>query len=201
MSAGHGRPAQLAPGTTRGEAARPTNGGLATPPAGVVGQRDQGGGAEELGRAFKGAVAAMRRMRGRERHRPGQLSDAQFGLLFSLRDRDRMSASELALAADLRPATVTEMLDGLADHGLVQRARSDQDRRVVLTSLTEGGRALVEHRRARFEPRFRAAMSEFSEQELLLAAAVLDRLGGFFDQLAEERVEGGGAAGGDQPLE
>ncbi len=134
-------------------------------------------------------MAALRRMRGRELHRPGELSDAQFSLLFSLRDREQMSAGELAIAADLRPASVTEMLDGLAHHGLVERSRSDRDRRVVLTSLTERGRALVEERQARFQPRFRAAMAEFSEEQLLVAATVLDRLAGMFDELAEERLE------------
>ena len=93
---------------------------------------------------------------------------------------------ENAVAADLRPASVTELLDGLADRDLVQRTRSDKDRRVVLTSLTERGRALVEQRQARFEPRFRAAMAEFSEEQLLIAAGILDRLAGMFDELAEE---------------
>ena len=44
---------------------------------------------------------------------------AQYGLLFSLCDGAPRSARELALAADLSPATVTEMLDGLAAAGLV----------------------------------------------------------------------------------
>jgi DNA-binding MarR family transcriptional regulator len=99
----------------------------------------------------------------------------------------------LAEAADLSPASVTEMLEGLAAAGLVQRMRSERDRRVVLTSLTHGGRALVEERRARFEPRLRAALSQFSNRELLTAAAVLDRLRDAFEELADERSERRGA--------
>jgi DNA-binding MarR family transcriptional regulator len=111
--------------------------------------------------------------------------------LFSLRESDALRTSELALAADLSPASTTEMLDSLAGAGLVTRVRSDQDRRVVLTSLTERGRRLVEERRARFEPRWLAALEDVSERDLLVAAGVLDRLRGLFDELAAERVVDG----------
>lgn len=142
-------------------------------------------GATEVGRAFKGAMAAVRRLRGRETRGHGELSDAQYSLLFGLREHTELSSRELAELAALSPATTTEMLEGLAAAGLVRRERSELDRRVVLTSLTERGRDLVEARRARYEPRWRAALAEFSEEELLAAAAVLDRLGQLFEELSE----------------
>ena len=40
---------------------------------------------EQLARSFKAAMAAVRRLRGRETHRPGELSDAQYSLLFCMR--------------------------------------------------------------------------------------------------------------------
>jgi DNA-binding MarR family transcriptional regulator len=141
--------------------------------------------AAALGQSFKRAMAAVRRLRGREMRHPEELSDAQYGLLFGLRERSELSSSELACAADLSPASATEMLDALAAAGLVLRVRSDRDRRVVLTSLTDRGRALVEARRAHYEPRWRAALAEFSDQELIVAAAVLDRLGEMFDELRD----------------
>jgi DNA-binding MarR family transcriptional regulator len=155
----------------------------------ATGERDQGDAAQQVARSFKRAMAAVRRLRGRETHRPGELTDAQYGLLFCLRDQDEMSARDLADAADLSPASVTEMLDGLAAAGLVERQRSERDRRVVLTWLTESGRGLVEERRARFEPRFRAALDGFSDDELVVAAAVLERLRGLFEEIADERGE------------
>jgi DNA-binding MarR family transcriptional regulator len=157
------------------------------PPGDVVGERQQSDAAEQVARSFKRAMAAVRRLRGRETHRPGELTDAQYSLLFCLRDQSQMSVRDLAYAAELSPASVTEMLEGLAAAGLVQRQRSDRDRRVVFTSLTESGRGLVEERRARFEPRFRGAMSEFSDEDLLVAAAVLDRLRSLFEELADDR--------------
>jgi DNA-binding MarR family transcriptional regulator len=136
---------------------------------------------ENLGRAFKAAMAAVRRLRGRETHRPGDLSYAQYSLLFSLADGCTRSARELGDQADLAAATVTQMLDHLATAGLVTRVRSDEDKRIVLTSLTAHGRKLIEQRRSSIEPRWRAALAEFSDQELRIAASVLDRLHDLFE--------------------
>ena len=141
---------------------------------------------QAFGLAFKGANAALRRMRGRETHHPGELSYAQYGLLFGLSDGLPRSLRELAIAADVSPATAAEMLDSLAAAGLVERIRSMEDKRVVLTSLTERGHALVDERRARYERRWRVALKEFSDEELLAAAAVLDRVRAMFDELAGE---------------
>lgn len=148
---------------------------------------ERGDALEELGRSFKTATAAVRRLRGRETHRPGELSYAQYSLLFGLSDGRERSVGELALAADLSPATATQMLDTLAGAGLVERARSEADKRVVLTSLTDRGRALVAERRARFEPRWRRALEDFTNAELATAAAVFTRLGSVFDALAEDQ--------------
>jgi DNA-binding MarR family transcriptional regulator len=140
---------------------------------------------EGLGRAFKAAQAAVRRMRGRETHRPGELSYAQFGLLFALCDGEAKSSRELALAADVSAATAAEMLDSLAATGLVQRTRSNDDKRIVLTSLTDRGKAVVDDRRARYEPRWRAALAEFSQDELRTSTRVLEALRRMFDELAD----------------
>ncbi|MGN6170892.1 MAG: MarR family winged helix-turn-helix transcriptional regulator [Solirubrobacteraceae bacterium] len=141
---------------------------------------------QTFGLAFKSANAALRRLRGRETHHPGELSYAQYGLLFGLCDGVPRSLRELAVAADVSPATAAEMLDSLAAAGLVERIRSAQDKRVVLTSLTERGHALIDERRARYERRWRAALKQFSDEELVTAAAVLERVRAMFDELAGE---------------
>jgi DNA-binding MarR family transcriptional regulator len=139
--------------------------------------------AAQLGQAFKSCLSAVRRMRGRENRAHGELSDAQYGLLFNLVSHEALPTSELACMANLSPATATGMLDGLVAAGLVQRTRSERDRRVVLTSLTAHGRALVDARHARFAPRFSAALAEFSDGDLRIAAAVFARLGAMFDEI------------------
>lgn len=134
-----------------------------------------------VGQGFKAAMGAVRRLRGREAQRLGELSYAQYSLLFGLAAEPELSASQLALTADLSPGTVTQMLDHLEDDGLVHRVRSRRDKRVVLVSLTARGRELVEQRRARLEGRWQEALAGFSDDELLTAAAVLERLRELFD--------------------
>jgi DNA-binding MarR family transcriptional regulator len=139
---------------------------------------------QQFGVSFKAAMAAVRRLRGRETHRPGELSYAQYSLLFGLAQGGALPARDLAYAADLSPATVAQMLEGLERAGLVERARSDEDKRLVLTSLTAHGREVVERRRKQLEPRWRAALAGFGDEDLLTAAAILDRFRDMFDQLA-----------------
>jgi MarR family transcriptional regulator, organic hydroperoxide resistance regulator len=140
---------------------------------------------EALGQSFKGAMAAVRRLRGRDTHRPGALSQAQYQVLFELRRADGLPAGELATVADVSPASMTQMLNRLADAGLVERVRSEKDRRIVVSRLSEAGRAVCEERRAALEPLWREMLGDFTARELHTAAAVLDRLTELFEHLAQ----------------
>jgi DNA-binding MarR family transcriptional regulator len=137
-----------------------------------------------LGVSFRGLMGAVRRLRGRETHSREGLSNAQYQLLFGLRERDLVSGGELALIAGLSPATTTQMLEALEGAGLVVRERSLEDRRKVLTSLTERGRGLVEQRHARFSRLWQESLADFSDAELATAGAVMQKVTELFDQLA-----------------
>jgi DNA-binding MarR family transcriptional regulator len=151
---------------------------------------------DELGRAFRAVNIAMRRLRGRETHHSG-LSYAQFGLLLALDGGNALSARSLAEAASLSPASVTQMLEVLESGGLVARTRSAEDKRIVLNELTERGQEALSKVRKRMEPAWRAALADFSEAELLTAAAVLDRLAGCFSGIAEDSASDAVGLGGD----
>jgi DNA-binding MarR family transcriptional regulator len=138
------------------------------------------------GAAFKGAMGAVRRLRGRDTHRSGELSYAQFGLLFGLAERGELSASELAGVADLAPGTATQMLDGLEAHGLIVRTRSELDRRCVLVSLSARGSEVIDARRCQYQQHWDEALAGFTTKELTIAAAVLDRTHAMFDELARD---------------
>ena len=142
--------------------------------------------ARALNESFKLMVAAVRRLRGRETHSRDGISNAQYQLLFGLREHRRLPGGELACAAGLSPATTTQMLDALELAGLVARERSAEDRRKVLTSLTPRGRALVEQRHARFVSLWQQALADFSDAELQTAGAVMDKLRELFDELATD---------------
>ena len=171
---------------TAGGAAGVVAGGVAGGAAGGAAGDPEPDPLARLGQAFKAAMGAVRRLRGRETHGLGKLSYAQYSLLFGLAAEPQMSGSRLACVADLAPATVTQMLDHLEADGLVERIRSQDDKRVVFVSLTPRGRELVEQRRAQVEPRWQAALAEFDDQQLLSAAAVLERLSELFSSFEED---------------
>jgi len=142
-----------------------------------------------LGLAFRHLFRAVSRLRGRDTHLAGrEISHAQFELLIELDERGELSAGELAVAAKLSPATVTQMLDGLAESGHVERTRSERDRRVVLARLTPPGKLAVAAKRAAWRERWERVLSDVSPREMRAAAKVMKRLGEAFEQ---EPPEGG----------
>ena len=146
----------------------------------------------ELGSAFRRVFRTLNRMRGRDTHLGGeQLSYAQFELLIELFDHGELSAGELAAAASLTPATVTQMLDHLAERGHVERARSETDRRVVVSRLTEEGAVKLQARRAEWRERWEQALAGVSSEDLAAAARVLERLGTMFEEASPGEPCGG----------
>ena len=129
-----------------------------------------------LGASFKRTMAAVRKLKGRDTHRPGSPSLAACQLLFVLADRGELSSGELALAASLPrlghpDARLARELE------LVARTRSTTDRRIVTCSLTDAGRQLVHgpphHVRRALACRSRRHRDRGSGR----GSAVLDRIG------------------------
>jgi len=132
----------------------------------------------ELRTAFRRVFRSLNRLRGRDTHLGcSELSQAQFELLIELNERGELPAGELAVAARLTPATVTQMLEHLAESGHVERVRSQTDRRVVVSRLTPQGRRKVEAKREAWQSRWEQALTGVEIEELRAATRVLERLG------------------------
>jgi DNA-binding MarR family transcriptional regulator len=156
----------------------------------------------ELGIAFRRVFRSFSRLRGRDTHLgAGELSHAQFELLIELFERGALPAGELAAAARLTPATVTQMLDHLAEQGHVERVRSETDRRVVVSRLTTQGRSAIETKRAAWKSRWEQALAGIAVEDLSAATRVLERLGAMVEDaspagLCEQRPQGAAGRAG-----
>ena len=137
---------------------------------------------EELREAVAAFSAAQRRLRSRD-SKDGGISFAQWHLLRRLAEADELPAGKLAAEADLTPASVTQMLDHLAELGYVERVRSETDRRVVLNRLTPSGRERFAAKQTKIEERWREALSDLSSNELAQAAKVLRRMAEVLDAI------------------
>jgi DNA-binding MarR family transcriptional regulator len=134
---------------------------------------------------FGGLMGAERRLRGRDQHRKTDdgLTIAQVRALFALDKSEAATAGEIAETARLSPASVTAMLDDLERDGIVTRVRSDTDRRRVLVTLTDDGRAVLKKRRRLWLNRWDKAMADVPERDLEAAAGVLNRIASLLDEL------------------
>jgi DNA-binding MarR family transcriptional regulator len=140
----------------------------------------------QLGKAFRRVFRSLRRLRGRDTHLIGsEVSHAQMELLIELSEQGPLSAGELASAAQLTPATVTQMLDHLAACGHVERTRSDADRRVVVTCLTVQGEDKVQAKRALWQARWESILADVDAEDLRVTTRVLERLNAVFEDVPE----------------
>jgi DNA-binding MarR family transcriptional regulator len=134
--------------------------------------------------AFVEMMGAERRLRARDQKcGPGEMTHGQIRALFKLDVKGEATAGELAKAAELSPASMSSMLDQLERDGIVERRRSETDRRVVVVSLTEKGRELLEHKRAVWRARWQEALADVSDEHLVAAADVMHRMAGILDEL------------------
>jgi MarR family transcriptional regulator, organic hydroperoxide resistance regulator len=132
-------------------------------------------------------LAAERRLRGRDQHRgSGALNYAHLRALFILMQEDEATAGSLAKAAELNPASVTAMIDQLESHGLVRRRRDDHDRRQCWVSLTDAGRSQVQEKERVWRAKMAVALSDITDDEVAVAAKVLDRIAAVMEGLGEE---------------
>lgn len=117
-------------------------------------------------------------------------------ILSILKMQPQISQRELSYLLDMRQQSLSELLKKLESRGFIQRTPSEDDRRVVMITLTEEGKQAAEDAG---EPTFRtdSIFDCLSEEELRLFEGILDRLTASLEEaldLAEERLRGAGKA-------
>jgi len=136
---------------------------------------------DDVRRALREMLAAQRRMRGREAQRPEAISFSQHAVLRVLADGDEHSAGELAVAADLTPASITKMLDGLSRAGLLERVRDESDRRRVGVRITDAGRSEFAAKEQRIRAAWDDELAGASEEAVDAMILALRRVASLFD--------------------
>jgi DNA-binding MarR family transcriptional regulator len=139
-----------------------------------------------LGKATNSALLELlgseRRLRYREQESQ-HLTTTQFLALFVLQSHEPVTAGQLAKSADLNPGTVTGMLDDLEKKGIVERRPDPRDRRLVMVSLTDTGRASLGQRRDQWVTLEEQHFGKVSDEELLNGIKVIRALSQLLDSL------------------
>ncbi|HEX4009651.1 MAG TPA: MarR family transcriptional regulator [Solirubrobacteraceae bacterium] len=146
---------------------------------------------EEFLVSFETLAQAVRRARGAApQDRPGRLTLSQYSLLLPLCTSETARVSDLALEAGIAPSTATRILDALERREIVQRARSEHDRRGVTVTLTATGRALLSRQDAWMRARRLDFFSGLPDGERALVSDLLVRLAALIDDLGAGPPDG-----------
>ena len=112
-----------------------------------------------------------------------QVSPGHIQVLIAL-TRGPRSVGQLAVEWEVSPPAATQLVDKLAEHGMVDRRHDPEDRRVVLVDYVDGmhevARRIVEDRRRPLEE----AMSRMTDDEALAFVKGLRLLAESFGALA-----------------
>jgi DNA-binding MarR family transcriptional regulator len=134
-----------------------------------------------LATALRISVSRLARRLRVERQAEGlaSLSDTQLAALAVLERHGPMAPGELAEHEKVQPPSMTRVIAVLEERGLVMRAPHPTDRRQVVLTVTEEGRALVSQARRRRDAWLAKRLKELTPEERALlraAAPVLEKL-------------------------
>jgi DNA-binding MarR family transcriptional regulator len=115
-----------------------------------------------------------------------ELSRTEMGVLSTLSDSPRR-ITQLAQTEALAQPTVTQLVDKLEGRGLVARARSGEDARVVMVEITAAGAERLEEVRAEIRASMRAALVDLPDAELTELVHAAETLGGLIEKLLPAR--------------
>jgi len=125
-----------------------------------------------------GVMALGRRLR--SERPPGSASIATLSLLGTLTRSGPLPAAQLAAAERLQPQSLTRLIAALEKEGLIERHRSDTDRRSLMISVTPHGRAVLvqdlRRRHAWLEQAMNRALTPQERRTLLSASEVMMKL-------------------------
>ncbi|MGE4341364.1 MAG: MarR family winged helix-turn-helix transcriptional regulator, partial [Pigmentiphaga sp.] len=109
------------------------------------------------------------------------LTTSQFLVLQEIDRRGEVTPSALAAALQFGQATITNIADRLASTGLLTRQRSVRDKRQVIMSITDAGRAALGRAPDVLHERFRDRFEALPTWEQAMLLAALERVGVLLD--------------------
>jgi len=123
-------------------------------------------------------VRRLTRLSGGLDEGPALTATQRVALIETLEAAEPIRLHDLAERLGVTAPTASRAVDGLVEHGVLERRPDPDDRRAVRISLTSEGRSLVEERKSRVLAAFlpaAAAMAPADQERLIELLAELDR--------------------------
>ena len=142
-------------------------------------QRPQGGQAwtpsNGLGTCVAGLVNAVAKGMA-ELVAPHDLIPLEFALLRVLLEKEECTTTQLAQVLPVKAPRISHVVTKLVDRGLMSRRRLRNDRRVVMLTLTEEGKALTLELHRRVEAYDAKLIKSVSEEEMTAFASTTSKI-------------------------
>jgi DNA-binding MarR family transcriptional regulator len=97
---------------------------------------------------------------------PLAVTPRQYVTLSLLRDKQGQSSADLARKAGITPQSMSETMTFLASNGMIERSENPAHRRILMTRLTEPGKALLAQCEAAVDVMEKKLLAGFSVAEL-----------------------------------
>lgn len=111
-----------------------------------------------------------------EVERKAGIGGAQLWALAEISGRPRITVTELAKAMSIHQSTASNLLEKLETQGYIVRNRSDEDRRVVLLTLTTSGEDILSKAPLPYRGVLNDALLKLDESNLAALQASLETL-------------------------
>lgn len=118
------------------------------------------------------------------------VTQSQILVMRVLNLRGDMKVSDISKELDLSNSTVSGIIDRLVEKKIVQRKRSDEDRRIVMISLADEYRQPVKKGLNAFAQKMRKALSTMTEEDVESIIRGLEKLEKILEESQEPRERG-----------
>jgi DNA-binding MarR family transcriptional regulator len=109
------------------------------------------------------------------------LTGPQLVILQEIARSGEVTAGEIAKAVSLSQATVTGILERMEKRGLLERQRSDRDKRRIMVRITEPGRQILDEAPPLMQEAFVEKFSSLQAWEQTMILSALQRLVSIMD--------------------
>ena len=116
-----------------------------------------------------------------------ELTPPQGMLVFILNKHQQLKISDISKKMGLSNSTVSSLVDRLESQGLVERIRSDQDRRVVLVQLSKEMNTCLNSHQDLLENLIKDALVDFSISERNFLVESLEKFSGKIHEVVKEK--------------
>ena len=94
------------------------------------------------------------------------LTSSQIKVIISFYHKSTFTMTELSLMHGVSFSTMTSMVDRLVQNGLLDRQRDDEDRRIVLVSLSAKGKKMVDYLMGARKKNLEKFLCELTQDEI-----------------------------------